>query len=52
MKDLSTMFDIHEYEHLIVKLYTFGISKEFPVILLSYLSNRWQRTKINTLLSP
>ena len=32
----------------VAKLHAYGINKESLKILLSYLSNRWQRTKFNT----
>ena len=33
---------------LIAKLHAYGFDKESLMLLLSYLSNRWQRTKIKT----
>ena len=41
LMDLSKAFDTLNHELLITKL-------EALAILLSYLSERWQRTKINT----
>ena len=46
--DLSKAFDTPNYEFLIVKLHAYGFGKESLMLLSSYLSNRWQRTKINT----
>ena len=46
--DLSKAFDTLNYEFLIVKLHAYGFGEESLMLLSSYLSNRWQRTKINT----
>ena len=48
LMDLSKAFDTINHELLIAELHAYGINKESLKILLSYLSNRWQRTKINT----
>ena len=48
LMDLSKAFDTLNHELLIAKLHASGFSKESLMLLLSYLSNRWQRTKINT----
>ena len=48
MMDLSKAFDRLNHELLIAKLEAYGFDKSALVILLSYLSDRWQRTKINT----
>ena len=46
--DLSKAFDTLNHELLIAKLEAYGFDKEALAILLSYLSERWQRTKVNT----
>ena len=46
--DLSKEFDTTNHELLIAKLRAHGFAKESLMLLLSYLSNHWQRTKINT----
>ena len=48
MMDLSKAFDTLNHELLIAKLEAYGFDKSALAILLSYLSDRWQRTKINT----
>ena len=48
LMDLSKAFDTINHELLTAKLHAYGIHKDSLKILLSYLSNRWQRTKINT----
>ena len=48
LMDLSKAFDTINHELLIAKLHAYGFHKDSLKILLSYLSNRWQRTKINT----
>ena len=45
--DLSKAFDILIHELLIAKLHAYGFGRESLMLLLSYLSNFWQRTKIN-----
>ena len=49
--DLSKAFDTINHELLIAKLAAYGFDKSALAILLNYLSDRWQRTKINTALS-
>ena len=44
---LSIGFDTINHELLIAKLHTYGFSKDSLKIFLNYLSDRWQRTKIN-----
>ena len=51
MVDLSKAFNTLNQELLITKLHAYGFGKESLMLLLSFLSNRWQRTKINTLFS-
>ena len=45
--DLSKAFDTLNYELSIAKIYAYGLGRESLMLLLSCLSNRWQRTKIN-----
>ena len=44
--DLSKAFDAINHELLIAKLYAYRLNKESLELILDYLSNRWQRTKI------
>ena len=44
--DLSKVFDTKNHELLMAKLHAYGFNKESPEIILDFLSNRWQRTKI------
>ena len=46
--DLPKAFYALSYEPLIAKRYAYVFCKESLMVLLNYLSNRWQRTKINT----
>ena len=46
--DLSKAFDTINHELLIAKLDAYGFSHESLKIILDYLSDRWQRTKVNT----
>ena len=46
--DLSKAFDTINHELLIAKLEAYGFSKEALQLVLDYLSNRWQITKVNT----
>ena len=48
LMDLSKAFDTINHELLIAKLNAYGFSNSALQILLSYLSDRWQRTKVNT----
>ena len=48
MMDLSKAFDTLNHELLIAKLEAYGFDNGALTILLSYSSDRWQRTKINT----
>ena len=51
LMDLSKAFDTINHELLIAKLSAYGLDKNSLKIILSYLSNRWQRTKIGTTFS-
>ena len=46
--DLSKAFDTLNHELLIAKLHAYGFECAALSLINSYLSNRWQRTKINT----
>ena len=48
LMDLSKAFDTIDHELLIAKLYAYGFDKKSLKLLFSYLSDRWQRTKINS----
>ena len=45
--DFSKAFDTINHELLIAKLYAYGFSKDTLKLIHSYLSDRWQRTKIS-----
>ena len=45
---LSKAFDTINHELLIAKLHAYGFHRKALALLLDYLSNRWQRTKIST----
>ena len=47
LMDLSKAFDTLNHELLIAKLDAFGFDKNSLALIKSYLSNRWQRTRIN-----
>ena len=47
LMDLSKAFDTINHELLIAKLHAYGFEKSALKILLNYLWNKWQRTKIN-----
>ena len=47
--DLSKAFDTLDHD-LIAKLHAYGFGKNALKLIKSYLSDRWQRTKINTFL--
>ena len=45
--DLSKAFDTLNHDLLIAKLHANGFTRDALLLIKSYLSNRWQRTKIN-----
>ena len=45
--DLSKAFDTLNHELLIAKFDAYGFDKNSLALIKSYLSNRWQRTRIN-----
>ena len=47
LMDLSKAFDTINHELLIAKLYAYGFSKDSLKIISSYMSDCWQRTKID-----
>ena len=49
--DLSKAFVTLNHDFIIAKLHAYGFSKKALFLIKSYLSNRWQRTKINNLYS-
>ena len=51
LMDLSKAFDTINHELLLAKLSASGFDKNALEIMRNYLSNRWQRTKINTTFS-
>ena len=48
LMDLSKAFDTINHELLIAKLEAYGFAHSALEIMHSYLSDRWQRTKVNT----
>ena len=48
LMDLSKAFDTINHKLLIAKLHAYGFGTEALEIINDYLSDRWQRTKINT----
>lgn len=51
LMDLSKAFDTINHDLLIAKLHAYGFDKNSLRLMKSYLSDRWQRVKINTLFS-
>ena len=49
LMDLSKAFDTINHVLLIAKLHAYGFTRESLLIILSYLSDRWQHVKINSL---
>ena len=49
--DLPKAFDTINHELLLSKLNAYGFDKNSLAIMRNYLSNHWQRTKINTTFS-
>ena len=47
LMDLSKAFDTLNHDLLIAKLYAYGFNRDSLRLLKSYLTDRWQRTKIN-----
>ena len=47
LMDLSKAFDTIDHELLIAKLHAYGFDEKALRLLQSYLSDRWQRTKVN-----
>ena len=47
LMDLSKAFDTLNHELLVAKLHAYGFTHSALSLIYSYLSNRWQRTKIN-----
>ena len=47
LMDLSKAFDAVNHNLLIAKLQTYGFCMKALKLIKSYLSNRWQRTKVN-----
>ena len=45
--DLSKAFDTLNHDLVIAKLHSYGFSMKALKLINSYLSNRWQRTKVN-----
>ncbi len=51
LMDLSKAFDTINHELLMAKLEAYGFNKDALEIISNYLTDRWQRTKINTTFS-
>ena len=48
LMELSKAFDTLNHDLLIAKLHAYGFTRESLKLIKSYLTNRWQRTKVNT----
>ena len=48
LMDLSKAFDTLNHDLLLAKLHAYGFDKTALSLVKSYLTNRWQRTKINS----
>ena len=48
LMDLSKAFDTLDHDHLIAKLHAYGFGRAALRFVKSYLSDRWQRVKVNT----
>ena len=51
LMDLSKAFDRINHQLLITKLHAYGFTIDAIDLILDYLTDRWQRTKMNTSLS-
>ena len=51
LMDLSKAFDTIHHQLLIAKLHAYGFNEDALELILDYLSDRWQRTKINSTFS-
>ena len=51
LMDLSKAFDIINHELLVAKLHAYEFDKNSLRVIFSYLTDRWQRVKINTTVS-
>ena len=48
LMDLSKAFDTLNHYLLIAKLHVYGFTRDLLKLIKSYLTNCWQRTKVNT----
>ena len=49
--DLSKAFDTLNHDLLVAKLHAYGFDRSALKLIKSYLTNRWQRTKVNSSVS-